>query len=135
MRHINEILRLKHQSHLSVREIGRSCGLPASTVGDYLKRAEEAGLAWPLPENLSPEQLEEKLLGTPVAAPAAKDLPDWPQLRQELRRKGVTLQLLWREYIQAHPQGYGYSRFCDLYRNRPAEPSYAGRDGSGRMAG
>jgi transposase len=118
MRQIKEILRLKHQN-LSVREIARSCSLPASTVGDYLKRAQAAGLAWPLPEALGEEQLLEKLLGSAasvVADPASKEPPDCPRLHQELRRKGVTLQLLWQEYRQVHPQGYAYSRFCELYR-------------------
>jgi len=119
MRQIREILRLKHQNALSVREIARSCGLPASTVGDYLRRAEAAALSWPLPEDLTEEQLLEKLLGDiepPVASEAAKVLPDWKHLHQELRRKGVTLQLLWQEYRQTQPQGYAYSRFCELYR-------------------
>jgi transposase len=119
MRQIRELLRLKHQNALSVREIARSCGLPASTVGDYLKRAETAALSWPLPEDLSEEQLLEKLLGASeqtAAGEAAKALPDWKQIHQELRRKGVTLQLLWQEYRQAQPQGYAYSRFCELYR-------------------
>ena len=63
MRQINEVLRLKYQSQLSVREIARSCGLPTSTVGDYLKRAEAAQLTWPLPADLTQEQLQSKLLG------------------------------------------------------------------------
>ncbi len=119
MRQIKELLKLKHQSHLSIREIARSCALPTSTVGDYLKRAEAAGLSWPVPEELSEEQLLAKLLGSapgPVASQTVQDLPEWAQVHQELRRKGVTLQLLWQEYRQAHPQGYAYSRFCQLYR-------------------
>ena len=119
MRQIKELLKLKHQNHLSIREIARSCALPTSTVGDYLKRAEAAGLGWPVPEELSEEQLLSKLLGSapgPVASQTVQDLPDWAQAHQELRRKGVTLQLLWQEYRQAHPQGYAYSRFCQLYR-------------------
>ena len=117
MRHINEILRLRHQCHLTVRDIARSCGLPTSTVGDYLKRAEAANLSWPLPEGLTQEQLQEKLLACAATTVSpSKDLPDWPRLRGELRRKGVTLQLLWEEYRQVHPGGYGYSRFCELYQ-------------------
>ena len=117
MRHIQEILRLKHQNQLSIREIARSCGLPTSTVGDYLKRAEAAGLGWPLPEG----QNEKELLGRLIAGPAegaagSLALPDWPGLHKELRRKGVTLRLLWQEYRQAEPEGYGYSRFCELYQ-------------------
>ena len=119
MRQIKEILKLKHQNQLSIREIARSCGLPSSTVGDYLKRAQAAGLSWPLPEEVHEEHLLEKLLGLTagtVAVEAARDLPDWKHLHEELRRPGVTLQLLWQEYRQAHAQGYAYSRFCQLYR-------------------
>ena len=116
MRHIKNILRLKHQNRLSIREIARSCGLPTSTVGDYVQRAEAAGLGWPLPEDLTDAQLTERLADPPSSAePAVKPLPDWPAIHQQLGRKSVTLQLLWEEYHQAHPDGYGYSRFCDLY--------------------
>lgn len=119
MRPIKDLLRLKHQHGLSVREIARSCGLPTSTVGDYLQRAAAAGLGWPLPAELNEEQLQERMLGTPqspVTPRSSKAVPDWPRLREELRRKGVTLQLPWREYRQAEPAGYAYSRFCELYR-------------------
>jgi transposase len=118
MRQIQEILRLKHQNQLSVREIARSCGLPASTVGDYLKRAAAAGLSWPLPEGQSEPGLLQRLLATPPAARSQNEpvLPDWPHIHQELARKSVTLQLLWQEYRQTQPEGYGYSRFCELYR-------------------
>lgn len=116
MRHILEILRLKHHCHLSVRDIARSCGLPTSTVGDYLKRAQAAQLSWPLPEHITQEQLHHQLLECPAAAlPLSKPLPEWPRIHQELRRNGVTLQLLWQEHRQVHPEGYGYSRFCELY--------------------
>jgi len=120
MRQIKEILRLRYDKHLSVREIAGSCGLPASTVGDYLQRAQAAGLTWPLPEGLDEEQLLGKLMGSPSQAVPASDasrpLPDWKQVHQELRRKGVTLQLLWEEYRQVYPEGYAYSRYCELYR-------------------
>ena len=118
MRQIKEVLRLRHEHQLSVREIGRSCGLAPSTVNDYLQRAQAAGLTWPVPETLSEPQLQELLMsGGKAASPVEPSpaLPDWPHLRQELGRKGVTLHLLWREYRQVHPQGYGYSRFCELY--------------------
>lgn len=117
MRHIKDILRLKHQHHLSVREIARSCGLPTSTVGDYVQRAHAAGLGWPLPEDLTDAQLTERLTSPPISSePAVKPLPDWPVIHQQLGRKSVTLQLLWEEYHQAHPEGYLYSRFCELYQ-------------------
>ena len=117
MRQIQEILRLKHQNQLSVREIARSCGLPASTVGDYLKRAEVAGLSWPLPEGQSEKELIQRLLATAAASSASDPaLPDWSLIHKELARKSVTLQLLWQEYRVTQPEGYGYSRFCQLYQ-------------------
>src|SRR5271166_5556157 len=70
MRQIQEILRLKHQNQLSIREIARSCGLPTSTIGDYLKRAELAGLSWPLPEGQSEKELLQVLIVEPVAGTA-----------------------------------------------------------------
>lgn len=119
MREVRDILRLKHQNGLSIREIAGSCGLPASTVGDYLRRARVAGLSWPLPEGMSGAELMEQLMkagedGEPIGS--GRPVPDWGQVHEQMRRKGVTLQLLWQEYRQAHPDGYGRSRFCQLYR-------------------
>ena len=119
MRHITEILRLKYQNKLSVREIARSCGLPASTVGDYLRRAQAVGLSWPLPEGLEQQELLSQLMSRseePPAESVSRVLPDWRLIHRELRRKNVTLRLLWREYRQTYPQGYAYSQFCELYR-------------------
>ena len=107
MRQIHEILRLKYQNQLSVREIARSCGLAVSTVGDYVQRAAAAGLAWPLPEGLTEEALTKQLFGhsdSLEAPPPGQPLPDWSYIHKELRRKSVTLQLLWEEYRQIHPQ-------------------------------
>lgn len=118
MRHVKDILRLKFHNQLSLREIARSCGLPTSTVGDYLQRAHAAQLTWPLPEGIADSELMARLMDeacAPPDRPPVKPLPDWPTVQQELRRKSVTLQLLWQEYRQAHPEGYGYSRFCELY--------------------
>ena len=89
MRQIQEILRLKHQNHLSVREIARSCGLPTSTVGDYLKRAEAAGIGWPLPEDPLKRSCWTGLLASPAAdTTASLALPDWSEIHQELAVKG-----------------------------------------------
>ncbi|HYA53645.1 MAG TPA: IS21 family transposase, partial [Streptosporangiaceae bacterium] len=91
-------------------------GVAQTTVCDYVGRARAAGVGWPLPADLDDEGLERLLY--PPAAPsrAARPAPDWGYVHRELRRKGVTLQLLWLEYRQAHPDGYGYSQFCNLYR-------------------
>lgn len=125
MRQIKEILRLKHECDLTVREISRSCGLPSSTVSDYLQRAEAAGLKWPLPQELSDEEIQRLLLNgnsQPACAAAAelRPLPEWPEVHQELGRRSVTLRLLWEEYRQKHPNAYGYTQFCEYY-NRWAD--------------
>ena len=117
MRKINEILRLKKECHLSNRAIARSCQISHSTVGEYLKRAEAAGISWPLPEELSEEQLE-RLLNTDeeeATGGAQKPMPDWKEVQGELKKRHVTLRLLWMEYREAYPDGYGYSQFCELY--------------------
>src|SRR5260370_14294925 len=117
MRQIIEVLRLKYQNQLSIREIARSCGLPTSTVGDYLTRSEAAAISWPLPEGMGEKELLQRLMAAPVPATKAGCAPpDWPTIHKELGRKGVTLQLLWQEYRQTDPEGYGYSRFCELYQ-------------------
>ena len=117
MRKIAEVLRLK-ATGLSTRKVASSLSLGQSTVSEYLKRADRAGLSWPLPEGVSDADLENRLF-QPVGAATRHDLavPDWARIHRELRRKGVTLALLWEEYRVAHPEdGYGYSRFCELYR-------------------
>ena len=117
MRSIREVLRLSWGCGLSDRVVARSCSVARSTVAKYLRLAREAGLAWPLPEAMSDEALEQRLF--PLVE-ASRDIqrfvPDWAELHQELRRKGVTLQLLWQEYRMAYPDGYRYSQFCTLYR-------------------
>ena len=120
MRQIIEILRLKHQHQLTVREIARSCGIASSTVGDYLHRAELAQLSWPLPEGLSETEIEQRLFGAgpqerATPASASRNVPDWSQIHSELRRPNVTLRLLWQEYHRADPSGFKYSRYCELY--------------------
>jgi transposase len=88
-----------------------------TTVREYLQRAAKAGLSWPLPEGLPDNELEALLFPPPVSADRApRPLPEWKTLHEELKRKGVTLFLLWEEYKGVHPEGYEYSRLCDLYR-------------------
>jgi transposase len=124
MRQIKEVLRLKHAHQLSVREIARSCGLPPSTVNDYLVRAQAAGLSWPLPEGLDDQQLQQLLLkaspappeeASPPTAEPPRPLPDWAEIHKELGRRSVTLRLLWQEYRERFPNGYGYTQFCEYY--------------------
>lgn len=117
MRKIKEVLRLHHESGLQHRAIARSVGTSHTTVGDYLKRAARAGVTWPLPDGMDETRLEQ-LLFPPAPAQSAdqRPTPDWSIIHQELKRKSVTLALLWEEYQSIHTEGYRYSRFCDLYR-------------------
>jgi len=118
VRKIREILRLKWECQLSERVVARSCRTSHSTVGDYVKRAETAGLKWPLPEELSDNQLYGLLFPrTEQLTPKTTPMPDWEKVHLELCKKGVTLRLLWMEYLEKYPQGYCYSQFCQLYRH------------------
>lgn len=115
MRKINEVLRLKFELDLNNRQIARSCSIPHSTVANYLRRAQAAGLTWPLPPDVSDVVLESRLF--PVV-PVRQEipLPDYASLHAELLgHKHLTLELLWQEYKQAQPDGYQYSWFCELY--------------------
>src|SRR5437868_11211174 len=105
MRKIRDVLRLR-AGGMSKRMIAASLSVGVTTAGETIRRARRAGLSWPLPEELSDEALE-RLLYPP--APVTKDRraqPDWPGIHRELRRPGVTLQLLREEYRSAHPDGY-----------------------------
>jgi transposase len=115
MRKVKEILRLKWVQGLSQRQIAASCGVASGTVCEYLGRARAAGLSWPLPPELTDEALERLLFPTPPPSGTVRPVPDWDHVTCELRRKGVTLLLLWEEYHTRHPEGYGYSRYCSLY--------------------
>lgn len=117
MRKIREVLRLSWVCGLSQRQVALSCSVGRSTVGEYLERAVAAGVRdWPSAEALGDEALERRLFPPPVVVPAGeRPEPDWSQVHLELRRKGVTLRLLWQEYQDAHPTGFRYSRFCELY--------------------
>lgn len=119
MRRIREILRLKHECGASDRAIGRSLGIARSTVALTLDRVAAAGLAWPLSATLSDRVLEALLYAGAGSRQGLrrKAEPDWTHVHRELRRPGVTLMLLWEEYRAREPGGYGYSRWCDLYRS------------------
>lgn len=116
MRKLWEVLRLSREQKLSVRQIARSCQLARSTVADYLGRAQAAGLGWPLPEGMDEERLNARLFPVREAHSAQRPAPDMVYIRNELRRKHVTLQLLWEEYRGHTPDGYSYSQYCQLYR-------------------
>lgn len=125
MRQFREILRLKLEAGLSHREIARACSVGLGTITEYLRRAAEAGLGWPLPDDLDDAALEGKLFAGPAGPETPRPLPDFAWVHRELRRTGVTLQLVWHEYIEVHPHGYRYSQFCERYRRwaRKLHPS------------
>lgn len=114
MRKVREVLRLKHACGASDRLIAQSLAIGRTTVGEYLRRAAVIGITWPV--ELDDGELE-RLLFTPAGfyEEPTRPQPDWTRIHGELRRRGVTLVLLWEEYRAEHPDGYGYSRFCDLY--------------------
>jgi len=117
MRKVREVLRLRHALGVSERQIAGTVGVSRSTVGEYLRRAAVVGITWPVPEGLDDGGLERRLFTPPTFDPApTRPLPDWGYIHRELKRRSVTLLLLWEEYRAAHADGYGYSRFCDLYR-------------------
>src|ERR1700750_41769 len=115
MRKIRDVLRLR-AGGMSKRKIAASLSIGVTAAVDCVRGPRRAGLGWPLPETLSDEALERLLYPPPLLAQDQRPQPDWPAIHRELRRPGVTLQLLWEEHRAAHPDGYGYSRYCELYR-------------------
>ncbi len=115
MRKIREALRLRADG-FSGRQVAQSLSLGRATVSEYFRGADVAGLVWPLPDDLSDVDLEQQIFPhQPGASTRAIPQPDWAYVHAELRRKGVTLALLWEEYRGVYPDGYGYSRYCELY--------------------
>ena len=118
MRKIKEVLRLKWANDLSDRKIAQSCNISRPAVANYVERAEQAGLSWPLPDTLTDAELERLLFPTlHKSSDSDRVPPDLLKVHQELQKKNVTLFLLWQEYREQHPKGYQYSWFCDQYRH------------------
>lgn len=117
MRKIREILRSELERGWSRRKTAESVGVSPSTVLECIRRAEAAGLGWPLPDGLDDGALEAKLYPPSPVTSRSRPALDFRWIHRELRRKHVTLRLLWQEQKEVHPEdGYQYSRFCDLYR-------------------
>ena len=117
MRQLRYMLRLHHDG-VSARAIGRTLGVARSTIQDNLRRAQASGIGWPVPAELTDDILEQRLFaraGT-KAGLRRRNEPDWTTLARELKRPGVSLMVLWEEYRETQSGGYGYSRFCDLFR-------------------
>ena len=116
MRRIRDLLRLKYAQGLSDRAVARSLGLGKGTVGNYLARARQAGLSWPLLPELDDDSLELLLFPSPtMASRLDRPVPDWASMDVELRRPGVTRALLWEEYRARAPDGFGYAWFCEHF--------------------
>jgi transposase len=115
MRVVPEVLRLTF-ARVSKREVARRTGMAASTVRATIARFESLGLVWPLPETITDSDLEAKIYKNAGKKQGHRRIiePDWASLHREMKRKRVTLSILWDEYIEAHPEGYRYSRFCEL---------------------
>ena len=118
LRKLKELFRLKFEFGLSNRQIAQNCNISHTTVGGYLDRLSEAGLTWADVKDMKEEELIGELFPTEYQKPTMSTKPeaDWAKIFEELKDKDVTLQLLWNEYRQAYPQGYGYSQFCYLYQ-------------------
>jgi len=132
---IESILRLTFGHGLSVRAVSERLKLSKTTVSTYLLRAREVGLAmWPLPAGLDDKQvLERRLFLRRGRPPLDVAEPDWPRISTELKRKGVTLTLLWQEYRESHPNGFGYTTFCTRFAEHEsrASPTYRNRHVAG----
>src|SRR3954454_14084791 len=117
MRQVREVLRLK-AAGVSGNELARRVGVAPSTMRLTLKRIAAAGLSWPLPAEMTDAALEAQLFTAAGKKQGHRRRaePDWVAVHRELKRKHVTLQILWDEYIEQSPDGYRYSRFCELYR-------------------
>jgi transposase len=112
MPRVREVLRLKYEVKLSLREIAQACNCGKSTVAEVLERAEGAGIEWPV--DLSDKQLMSLLYPTPQKKRAVSE-PDLEYVFREMKKKSVTLMLLWEEYKERHPDGIMYTQFCDRY--------------------
>lgn len=140
MRQVREVLRLKWACGLSDRKIAQSLRVSRPTIAEYVRRAQAAGLSWPLPDALDETALERRLFATAAKTPVARrPTPDWATVHQELKRQGVTLVLLWQAYKASTPDGLQYRQFCEAYRQwagkldlHAAEPP-GGRDALCRL--
>lgn len=118
MRKVREIFRLSVECGKTNREIARSCGVSHTVVNDYLRRAREAGLSEAEIGQMSAEELKDRLKagGLPETGKRRRPQADWRKVYEELKKKSVTLTLLWEEYRQENPEGYQLSQFCEHFR-------------------
>ena len=116
MRKIRDALRLTHALGMSRRLVGEATGIGKTAVGEYVRRAAVVGLGWPIPDEIDDAELERRLFPPADAGSSAPGTdPDWSHIHTQMKRRGVTLALLWQEYRGEHAQGYAYSWFCERY--------------------
>jgi transposase len=115
MRKVKETLRLHFTADLSLRQIAESCGIAPATAGNIIKRAISSGITWPLAD-ISNEELRCRLFGPKTSTTTGRSMPGMKYLSDELKKKSVTLKLLWEEYRLSEPDGYSYSQFCDIFK-------------------
>jgi len=116
MRQLRETLRLHLQAKLSYGEIGRSLKISKSVAAKYGSLARAAGVDWDIAQTLSVEELEARLYRAALPRSSHQLAPDFANVHQELKRAGVTLQLLWEEYAKDNDLAYKYTSFCVKYR-------------------
>ncbi|MBO0860625.1 MAG: IS21 family transposase [Chloracidobacterium sp.] len=117
MRKFNDVLRLKYEAGLSQRQIASALHLSLGVVNKYLNAAQSAGITWPLPDSLTESQLRRKLFPPESPSEPIYAQPDFAAIHQELKRKGVTRQLLWEEYADDNRNNhYQYTQFCFYYQ-------------------
>ena len=118
MKQIRDVLRLTFELGMSRRNVAGATGIGRTAVTDYVQRAGAAGLGWPLPDGLDDEMLAHRLFPPADASQSSASIePDWTVIHAEMKRRGVTMTLLWQEYRAVQPQGYAYSWFCERYRD------------------
>lgn len=117
MKQIKEVLKLKYQMDFSFRRISKSIGISASTALEYCRRFEI------IPQSLDEFILLDEDIMYKMLFPEKKAIqrktkrpkPDVEYIDKEIRKKGVTYLLLWQEYKEMHPDGYGYTQFKTYY--------------------
>jgi transposase len=116
MRRIREVLRLKFELRFNDAQVARGAGIARATVQDYLRRITATGLSYEQLIALDDERLDQRLFPPRERRNTARPLPDWEAIERELRGRGVTLRLLWLEYIEMHSDGYQYTQFLQHFR-------------------
>ena len=118
LRRIHRLMTLRFGAGAATRVISRELGISHSTVREYLARIAAAGITWPLPAEVTDQELERRLFVNGGVRAGARHYvePDWAAVARELKRPGVNLMVLWEEYRAVHADGYAYTRYCQLFR-------------------